>query len=195
MSYELGGLVGARLVLPPPSFSSQDLLRKPFIKRHTQDFIADVVSRPEASIGEGTMAVRVAAVNVAAASGSGGRNGSAISVGGNGAAAGGGGAMAMAMANRDAEALKKQLESLQLQDVIANALAPKERPTSPRAAEKVAREQAGALKREEDRKKARRRDRPRAGRIDAAAVTLSKSAAASSARAMRSDLILTHAHP
>ena len=44
----------------------EDLLRKPFIKRHTQDLITDIVSRPQGSIGEGTMAVRAAAVNVVA---------------------------------------------------------------------------------------------------------------------------------
>ena len=113
----------------------EDLLRKPLIKRHTQDLIADIVSRPQAAIGEGTMVVRAAAVNVVAE-----RDPT-------------GGQAPLMKGNRDVEALKKQLEGLGLHDVIAKALAPKERLTSAHRAEKAAVQQASALQREEDRKR------------------------------------------
>ncbi|CAM9415070.1 unnamed protein product [Chrysoparadoxa australica] len=117
----------------------EQLLQVNFIRKHIQNFLADIVSRENGHIGEGTMVIKTAAVNMI----------------------GGGGHMPSGMSleahssGKDAMALKKQMEGLGLHDVVSKALEPPEaqRPNSANAVA-VAKEQASALRREEDRKKA-----------------------------------------
>ncbi|CAM9631408.1 unnamed protein product [Pylaiella littoralis] len=124
----------------------QQILQLGFIKKHIHNFLADIVSRESHKIGEGTMVLKAAAVNMLAeAEGS-----SSVSD------YEGGGDLVGLGANRDMLALKRQMEELGLQEEVKKALNPPQaiRPTDARTAAKVVKEQAGALRREEDRRKA-----------------------------------------
>lgn len=103
------------------------ILRKPFIKKHTINFFMDVISRPSTqALGEGTMIVR--------------------------AAIGGGVGDAAMNADMNVIGLKQQLKELDMADAMAEAMAPKRAPVDPVAAKMLAKEQAGALRREEEHK-------------------------------------------
>lgn len=134
-SRSLTDLITSMLNITPSDRPDLDqVLGLPFIKKHIQYFLADIMSRENSKIGEGTMVVKAAAVNMLS--------------GGQSVAPGGG--------HRDMLALQKQMEELGLQSVVARALSPPDydRPTSITAAASAAREQASALRREEDRKHA-----------------------------------------
>lgn len=138
-STHLRDLIAAMLMTNPAQRPDMDdVLRRPFIRKHIYNFLSDIVSRPASNIGDGTMAVRAAAVNAVGAA-----DGHAASV---------------LAENPDVRALKAQLESLNLQSVISKALAPPDSqaaaaPASPAIAKRMAKEQAGALKREQEHKR------------------------------------------
>lgn len=109
------------------------ILRRPFIRKHIVNFFLDVASRPTGNIGEGTMIVR-AAVGVSNASG--------------------GPPMAGLSTDSNMLALKQQLQILDMTSLVNEALAPKSTtPNDYGEAKKLAQEQYNALKREEDHKK------------------------------------------
>jgi len=113
------------------------ILKKPFVKRHVAGFFADVSSRPADSISDATLAVQLA-VN-------------------RGSGNNGGGKEEM---RPEAESLRKQLQSLGLNDLIRDNSVGKGNgsnqapPSSAKAAVAVARQQSSALRREEDRRSA-----------------------------------------
>lgn len=124
-SRHLRDLIGQMLLTEPKQRPDLDqILRKPFIKKHIVHFFADIASRPSASIGEGTMIVRAAA-------------GGPVGAFGNDA---------------NMISFRQQLESLGMTQAINEALNPVEAPPpqDPLEAKKLAREQASALKREEE---------------------------------------------
>ncbi|KAG5182831.1 kinase-like domain-containing protein [Tribonema minus] len=132
-SPHLRDLIASMLATSPAARPDMDqILRHGFIKRHIHNFLADIMSREQSQIGEGTMVVKAAAVNLA---GGGGGGRSSRSSTGSGA---------VLSRNRDMQALQEQMEELGLQSVVARAL----------QAGRAAREQASALHREEDRKRA-----------------------------------------
>ncbi|KAJ8606278.1 hypothetical protein CTAYLR_010324 [Chrysophaeum taylorii] len=134
-SKHLRDLIGAMLSTAPSQRPHLEVvLRRPFVKKHIKDFMTDIVSRPTGSVGEGTMQVRAAVVGVAGCA----QQPGIIDV----------------ENSEEAKALRAQLDALQLNDIIAAAFAPKEAPTSAVQAEKAVREQASALRREEERRKA-----------------------------------------
>ncbi len=127
-SRHLRDLIQSMLEITPAKRPDIDqILRKPFIKKHTINFFTDIASRPSTSIGEGTMIIRGA-------------------VGGSGASNN---------LNQDANmlALQKQLRELDMTEAMSEALAPKNAPVDPTEAKKLAKEQASALKREEEHKR------------------------------------------
>ena len=64
----LRDLIGQMLLLNPQQRPDLDqILRKPFIKKHIVNFFTDIASRPSASIGEGTMIMKAAAGGAPAA--------------------------------------------------------------------------------------------------------------------------------
>jgi len=123
-------LIGQMLLLNPQQRPDLDqILRKPFIKKHIINFFTDIASRPSASIGEGTMIMK--------------------------AAAGGGIAPAASGVSNDTNmiSLQKQLQLLNMNEELAEALRPKSLPVDDNEAIKLAKEQASALKREQEHKK------------------------------------------
>ena len=123
----LRDLISEMLMTNPQQRPDLDqILRKPFIKKHIVNFFVDVMSRPTGSIGEGTMIVRAAV----------------------------GGSAPMAV-NSDSNmlAFKQQLQQLDMMDVVSEALGPKAVPVDYNEAKKLAKEQMGALKREEEHKR------------------------------------------
>lgn len=124
----LSELIGQMLQLNPQQRPDLDqILRKPFIKKHIINFFTDIASRPSASIGEGTMIFKAAA---------------------------GGPDKGSAVANdTNMISLRQQLNSLGLTEAVAEALAPKSTPQDDFEAIKYAREQASALQREKEHKK------------------------------------------
>lgn len=120
-------LIGQMLLAEPKQRPDLDqILRKPFIKKHIINFFVDIHSRPTTSIGEGTMIVR------AAAGGPSGDVGNDVNM----------------------LSFKQQLESLGMAKEIAEALQPKRAEPSAdinaQEAAKLLREQQNALKREKD---------------------------------------------
>ncbi|CAM9361239.1 unnamed protein product, partial [Phaeothamnion confervicola] len=161
-SPQLRELISAMLATNPGVRPDLErILTMPFIKRHITNFLADIVSRENSKIGEGTMVVKAAAVNMVARA-----QGSGV------AAAAAAAAAVAAGAGDDVQSLKQQLEGLNLQSVVAKALAPPADArfgaggggggdgagagagASPGEAARAAREQASALRREEERKRA-----------------------------------------
>lgn len=124
----LSELIGQMLQLNPQQRPDLDqILRKPFIKKHIVNFFTDIASRPSTSIGEGTMIFKAAA---------------------------GGPTQGSAVANdTNMISLRQQLHTLGLTDAVAEALAPKATPQDDFEAIKYAREQASALQREKEHKK------------------------------------------
>lgn len=119
-------LIGQMLLLNPQQRPDLDqILRKPFIKKHIINFFTDIASRPSQSIGEGTMIVRAAAG--AAVNGNVGSDSNMIS-------------------------LRQQLHALDMTSAVADALGPKAAPADDVEAIKLAKEQASALKREQEHK-------------------------------------------
>lgn len=124
----LRDLITQMLMLNPQQRPDLDqILRKPFIKKHIVNFFVDIAARPSASIGEGTMILK--------------------------AAAGGGAAGGSIMNDQSMMSLRHQLQVLDMMDMVAEALRPKERPQDDQEAIRQAKEQASALKREQDHKR------------------------------------------
>lgn len=120
-------LIGQMLMLNPAQRPDLDqILRKPFIKKHIVNFFVDIASRPSQSLGEGTMIFKAAA---------------------------GGQAMGSIMNDSNMISLRQQLHSLDMTQAVAEAMGPKPMPVDDQEAIKLAREQASALKREQDHKK------------------------------------------
>jgi non-specific serine/threonine protein kinase/NIMA (never in mitosis gene a)-related kinase len=126
-------LIGHMLLPEPKQRPDLDqILRKPFIRKHILNFFQNIASRPSQSIGEGTMIVRAAA----------------------------GGGMGGALAN-DVNMLsfKDQLDSLGMTPAINEVLGGKQQSVEPAIfedpvkAKKLAKEQSNALKREQDHRK------------------------------------------
>lgn len=127
----LRDLIGQMLLLNPQQRPDLDqILRKPFIKKHIINFFSDIASRPSASIGEGTMIMKAAAGALA-------------------------GAPSAAGVSNDTNmiSLQKQLHMLNMSQELADALKPKSVPQDDNEAIKLAKEQASALKREQEHKK------------------------------------------
>ena len=123
----LKDLITEMLMLEPRQRPDLDqILRKPFIKKHIINFFSDIASRPTSSIGEGTMIVRTAA---------------------------GGDTFSGPENDANVIAFRKQLNSLDMSEEVQRALGPKAAPSNPVEAKKVVKEQAGALAREQDHKK------------------------------------------
>lgn len=124
----LSELIQGMLQLNPQLRPDLDqILRKPFIKKHVVNFFCDIASRPSNSIGEGTMIFKAAV----------------------------GGPMQSASIGNDSNiiSLKQQLQSLGMTEDINSALAPKASPQDDAQAIKLAKEQASALQREKEHKK------------------------------------------
>lgn len=124
----LSELIQGMLQLNPQLRPDLDqILRKPFIKKHVVNFFSDIASRPSNSIGEGTMIFKAAV----------------------------GGPMQSASVGNDSNiiSLKQQLQSLGMTEDINSALAPKASPQDDAQAIKLAKEQASALQREKEHKK------------------------------------------
>lgn len=125
-------LIGHMLLPEPKQRPDLDqILRKPFIRKHILNFFQNIASRPSQSIGEGTMIVRAAA-----------------------------GGLAGALAN-DVNMLsfKEQLDSLGMTAAINEVLGGKQKKVEPAVledpvkAKRLAKEQSNALKREQDHRK------------------------------------------
>ncbi|KAK7241756.1 protein serine/threonine kinase [Aureococcus anophagefferens] len=146
-SKSLRDLVSGMLSTSPSSRPQLEaILRKPFVKKHIKDFLTDIANRDAGKIGDGTMAVKAAALCVV--------TDPANAVAGMGADARA--AHARAAGSADVSSLRSQLDSLQMGDVIAAAFEPPKRgdaPLNAAQAERAAREQAAALRREEDRRR------------------------------------------
>jgi len=133
-SRHLRELIGQMLMINPQQRPDLDnILRKPFIKKHIINFFTDIASRPSASIGEGTMIFKAAA---------------------------GGPVQPNHSVNNDSNmiSLRQQLQSLGMTEQVSEALAPKSAsamgpPQDDSEAIKRARDQAGALQREKEHKK------------------------------------------
>ena len=128
-SKHLRDLISSMLLIDPRQRPDLDqILRKPFIKKHCVDFFMDIANRPSAGIGEGTVIIR--------------------------AAMGGG---ARDLNNFGSEnimmSLQKQLRELDMWRDVTEAMAPKPLPSDPVEVKKVAKEQSHALKREEEHKR------------------------------------------
>lgn len=128
-------LIGHMLLPEPKQRPDLDqILRKPFIRKHILNFFQNIASRPSQSIGEGTMIVRAAA----------------------GGGLGGGGALA-----NDVNMLsfKDQLDTLGMTPAINEVLGGKKEAVPPAIfddpvkAKRLAKEQSNALKREQDHRK------------------------------------------
>ncbi|CAN0051836.1 unnamed protein product, partial [Discosporangium mesarthrocarpum] len=144
-SHNLRGLISNMLATSPSQRPDlNQILTQGFIKKHLYNLLADIVSREAHKVGEGTMVLRAAAAQVVADS-EGGQGGEHLGH--------------HSARQDDMLSLKHQLEELGLQGVVAKAMASPtveaRRPTDAHTAAKVvAREQASALRREEDRRKA-----------------------------------------
>lgn len=126
-SKNLSELIAQMLMLNPQQRPDLDqILRKPFIKKHVVNFFVDIAARPSASIGEGTMIFKAAA---------------------------GGPASGSVMNDSNMLSLRNQLQSLDMMSAVQDALQPKAAPQDDEQALKLAREQASALKREQEHKK------------------------------------------
>ena len=127
----LGDLIAQMLHVNPNNRPDLDqILRKPFIKKHIINFFSDIVSRPSTALGEGTMIIRAAV-----------------------------GARASGPANLQSDAnmlsLRAQLKELNMEAEVNEILHPtakKEEPVNPLDVKRKAKEQAGALRREEEHK-------------------------------------------
>jgi hypothetical protein len=120
-------LIGQMLMINPQQRPDMDqILRKPFIKKHVLNFFIDIASRPSTSIGEGTMVFKAAA---------------------------GGHLAGNAYNDSTIISLRQQLTSLDMADALSDAMKPKSNPQDDQEALKLARDQAGALKREQEHKK------------------------------------------
>ena len=125
-SRHLRDLIGQLLLTNPQQRPDTDqILRKPFIKKHIVNFFTDIASRPMASLGEGTMIVRAAA---------GGSSNGALD------------------SDVNMISLRQQLDMLDMTKDVMEALNPKPPPVDPLEAKKLAKEQASALRREEEHK-------------------------------------------
>jgi hypothetical protein len=123
----LRDLISDMLMTNPQQRPDLDqILRKPFIKKHIVNFFVDVMSRPTGSIGEGTMIVRAAV---------------------------GGSAPSGVSYDNNMLAFKQQLQQLDMMDAVNEALAPKAAPVDYTEAKKLAKEQSNAVRREEDHKR------------------------------------------
>jgi hypothetical protein len=121
-------LIGQMLAPEPKQRPDLDqILRKPFIRKQVVSFFVEIASRPSANLGEGTMIVR--------------------------AAAGGGGLAGNIGNDANSLALKQQLETLGMNRELSEALTPKAAPQDPQEAQKMAKEQAIQLRREEEHRK------------------------------------------
>ncbi|CAM9782650.1 unnamed protein product, partial [Ectocarpus fasciculatus] len=129
-SRNLRDLISRMLATSPSQRPDLDqILQLGFIKKHIHNFLADIVSRESHKMGEGTMVLKAAAVNMLAdAEGP----SSAPDYDDSGDIAGLG-------SNQDMLALKRQMEELGLQEEVKRALNPPEtvRPTDARTAAKV----------------------------------------------------------
>jgi len=129
----LNELISQMLHVNPNSRPDLDqILRKPFIKKHIINFFSDVVSRPATSLGEGTMIIRAAV-----------------------------GARGTGPANLQNDvnmlSLRAQLKELHMEKEVMDILEPQpakkeEETVKPEDVKRRAREQAGALRREEEHK-------------------------------------------
>jgi hypothetical protein len=120
-------LIQQMLMINPQQRPDMDqILRKPFIKKHVINFFLDIASRPSASIGEGTMVFKAAA---------------------------GGAVNGMVLNDSTMISLRQQLNALDMADAVSEAMRPKGNPQDDQEAIKFAREQASALKREQEHKK------------------------------------------
>ena len=64
-SSNLKDLIAAMLHTNPSQRPSiERILKMPFVKRHIQDFISDIVNRPSSGIGDGTSVIKIAALNL-----------------------------------------------------------------------------------------------------------------------------------
>jgi hypothetical protein len=127
-SKHLRDLITQMLMLNPQQRPDVDqILRKPFIKKHIVNFFVDIYSRPSTSIGEGTMILK--------------------------AAAGGAGSGGSIMNDHSMINFRHQLQQLDMMDMVQEALRPKEKPQDDQEAIRQAKEQASALKREQEHKK------------------------------------------
>ena len=148
-SKHLTDLISSMLHVNPNQRPDLDqILRKPFIKMHIVNFFSDVVSRPTTSLGEGTMIIRAAV--------------------GARANAGGLGAGAANPFHNDSNmlSLRAQLKELDLEHKVNEILNPPVASSNsgagagggnviqlnPLEVKRKAREQAGALRREEEHK-------------------------------------------
>jgi Protein kinase domain len=122
----LRDLIAQMLLINPQQRPDLDqILRKPFIKKHIVNFFADIAARPSVGLGEGTMIVRAAA-----------------------------GAPINGVFSNDTNmlSLQKQLHVLDMTDAVQEALAPRDVPVDSLEAKKLVKEQAGALRREKEHK-------------------------------------------
>jgi serine/threonine protein kinase len=133
-SSHLRELISQMLNVSPNSRPDLDqILRKPFIKKHILNFFSDVISRPSSNLGEGTMIIRAA-----------------VGVRGSGPAA---------LANDvNMLSLRAQLKEIGMEQQVEDILNPKPKQDAqvldnPIEVKRRAREQAGALRREEEHKK------------------------------------------
>jgi serine/threonine protein kinase len=121
----------AHMLLPEPKQRPDldEILRKPFIKKHILQFFQDITARPTEGIGEGTMIVRAAVAGPGAV----GNVGNDVNMLG----------------------LREQLESLGMTQAISEAMAPVSQrvPQDELEAKKIAKDAANALKREKDHRK------------------------------------------
>ena len=119
----------AHMLLPEPKQRPDldEILKKPFIRKHILQFFQDITARPTEGIGEGTMIVR------AAVGGPIGNVGNDVNMLG----------------------LREQLDSLGMTQAIAEAMAPVSQrvPQDELEAKKIAKDAANALKREKDHRK------------------------------------------
>lgn len=120
-------LIAQMLMLNPAQRPDLDqILRKPFIKKHIVNFFVDILARPSQNIGEGTMILKGAV---------GGAVGGSI------------------MNDHNVLALRNQLQQLDMMDQVNEALQPRSNPQDDQEAIRQAKEQASALKREQEHKK------------------------------------------
>jgi NIMA (never in mitosis gene a)-related kinase 1/4/5 len=117
----------AHMLLPEPKQRPDldEILRKPFIRKHILQFFQDINQRPTEGIGEGTMIVRAAVGGPIA-----GNVGNDVNMLG----------------------LREQLESLGMTQILSEAMAPisQKVPQDESEAIKIAKDAANALKREKD---------------------------------------------
>lgn len=134
-SRHLNGLIKTMLNINPVDRPSlRDILRAPFIRKHVVRLLRDMVERAPSKLGEGTMGVKAAVMGAA-----------------------GGARSLMGEYGPEVENLRRQLVAIDLGSVISRALEPPSvdvvRPDSPTSVRRLAKEQALALQREEERKK------------------------------------------